>query len=402
MNRTIEMLTMNVARAELQRIGCTSGGIELMAGKCLPLCIKLHNVHVGAANIIKQELLSIGGDAAVARGVVNGTVPRSDVLLLGSVVTMQKLLTKLARQSIFGLDAIGADIQRCVQAVLSPTGGMQCRNTQLDFSRPVLMGILNVTPDSFSDGSKWNRLDAAVAHAQQMIEQGAQIIDIGGESTRPGAAEVSAEEELRRVIPVIKALRRTSDCLISIDTYKAAVAEAALAAGADIINDISALRMDAAMTEVALRHPDAPLILMHMQGTPKTMQQNPQYTDVMNDILVFFEERIEHCQQAGIQRSRIIIDPGVGFGKSHRDNLTILRRLKEFNALGQPVLLGASRKSFINRIYPAAADDRLEGSLATTAQAFYAGTAMVRVHDVQAHKRLLDVLSAIREGEWTS
>ncbi len=394
----MKIQTIQEAEEQLRQLGVTDGGVAYMAPKCLSLCIKLHDVAVGAANILKQEMLSLGGDAAVARGVVNGSTLRSDVLLLGTVAKLQKLVDKLSRQSFFGLDAIRQEVAQCIRLQLAPITSMQCGATTLHFSTPAIMGILNVTPDSFSDGNKWLSHDAAVEYALQMIEDGAQIIDIGGESTRPGAAEVTAEQEIARVMPVIETLRRHTDCPISIDTHKAVVADAALAAGASIINDISAFTMDAAMVDVALHYPAAPLILMHMQGTPQTMQNNPHYHDVMNDILGYLAGRIQYCTEAGIARERIIIDPGVGFGKSHTDNLTILRRLEEFRALGVPVLLGASRKSFINRIYPAVPEDRLEGSLATTAQAFYQGAAIVRVHDVKAHKRLLDVLRAIREG----
>jgi dihydropteroate synthase len=269
---------------------------------------------------------------------------------------------------------------------------------QLELSRPLVMGIVNVTPDSFSDGGRFLDADQAVSHALTLHDEGADILDIGGESTRPGADPVSIEEELHRVIPVIKAVRSNSpDAIISVDTYKADVARQALTAGADLVNDISALRFDADMASVVVEH-KCPLVLMHMQGTPQTMQQNPHYSDVVQEIGEFFEERLSYCESHGIDRARIILDPGIGFGKRLSDNLEILRNVSEFRRLGRPLLVGASRKGFIGMLNPEStkADTRIGGSLAAAVMAVAGGADIVRVHDVAPTVEALKIVQAIR------
>lgn len=263
--------------------------------------------------------------------------------------------------------------------------------------RTLIMGILNVTPDSFSDGGLHYNLEDAVAQALKMVEEGADIIDIGGESTRPGSEPVPLEEELRRVIPVIKAIREESDTPISIDTYKAEVAEEALIAGADLINDISALRFDEELKDLAAKY-QIPVVLMHMQGTPKTMQENPTYTDVVAEISAFFKERIAEACEAGIAEENIILDPGIGFGKRLEHNLEILRRLADFKSLGRPILLGTSRKSFIGQITKTPVGERLEGTIASTVIGIMNGADIVRVHDVRQVKRAAEIADAIKYG----
>jgi dihydropteroate synthase len=262
--------------------------------------------------------------------------------------------------------------------------------------RPLVMGILNVTPDSFSDGNNYFALSKAVEYAKYLINQGADIIDVGGESTRPGAREVSLEQELDRVIPVIKAIRTFSDIVVSIDTRKSVVAEQAIHAGADIINDVSALRSDPDMVTVLQQHADTGIILMHMLGQPATMQQNPAYADVIEEILDFMRERINYCINNQILQYRLFVDPGIGFGKSLEHNLSILANLKRFKHLDIPLVLGASRKRFINEIIPSEASDRLGGSLAATSAALEAGVDVIRVHDVKEHIQYLKVIRAIQ------
>lgn len=263
---------------------------------------------------------------------------------------------------------------------------------------PLVMGILNVTPDSFSDGGADRSVDDAVERALEMTRNGASIIDVGGESTRPGADPVPAGEERSRTVPVIEKIRRESTVAISIDTMKAEVAEAALEAGADIINDVTALRGDEEMVEVAART-GAPLILMHMRGTPRTMQQDPTYTDVVGEILSELDESIGIAERAGIPRDRIWIDPGIGFAKTADHNVEIMARLERLVAHG-PVLLGASRKSFIAAITRATDPaDRLGGSLAAVARGADAGVVAVRVHDVAETSQFLAVRAALAAGE---
>ncbi|MGB0988541.1 MAG: dihydropteroate synthase [Pseudoalteromonas spongiae] len=266
----------------------------------------------------------------------------------------------------------------------------------LDLSQTHIMGILNLTPDSFSDGGSYQQIDSAVICALAMLENGATIIDIGGESTRPGAPDVALEEELARVIPVIEAIRKKSDCLISIDTSKAEVMRQAVNAGADIINDVRALQEPNALATTA--ELGVPVCLMHMQGQPRTMQSNPHYDDVINDIKQFFVERIAACEAAGISRDKIILDPGFGFGKTLAHNYHILKYIDEFRMMGCEVLAGLSRKSMIGNLLGRDVDQRLAGSVAGALIAAQKGAKIIRVHDVTETADALNVWRACEQG----
>jgi dihydropteroate synthase len=255
------------------------------------------------------------------------------------------------------------------------------------------MGILNVTPDSFSDGGKFINFKDAINHAFRMIKEGADIIDVGGESTRPGAKTVPAREEMRRVLPVIRELKKRK-IPISIDTRKAAVAKAAILAGADIINDTSGLRYDKKMAKVAAKY-KVPIIIMHIKGTPKNMQKNTGYQDLIGEIIEYLDKSIEIAENAGVLRNQIIIDPGFGFGKTIEQNLEILRRLKEFKSIGQPILIGTSRKSTIGKVLGLPVTERIEGTAATVAVAISSGADIIRVHDVMEMKRVAQMTDAI-------
>ena len=261
------------------------------------------------------------------------------------------------------------------------------------------MGVLNITPDSFSDGGLYFDTGKAVDRGMEMISQGADIIDIGGESSRPGSDPVSAEEEKKRVIPIISQLRRKSDVLISIDTTKAAVAEAALDCGADIINDISSLRFDAGMAGLASSR-GAPLILMHMKGTPKTMQSAPFYRNVLAELLDFFKERIAYATSMGVEGGKIILDPGIGFGKRLEDNLVLIKHLDAFQTLEKPILIGVSRKAFIGSVLDVPAGERLEGTIAASLLSVMNGANILRVHDVGAVRRAVLMAEAVRSAEY--
>ena len=258
---------------------------------------------------------------------------------------------------------------------------------------PCVMGILNVTPDSFSDGGRFFSVEKAVEHALEMEQSGAGIIDIGGESTRPGAQAVLVEDELERVIPVIQAIRRASDITISIDTSKPAVMIAAVEAGANLVNDVYALRQEGALGTVA--NLGVPVCLMHMQGEPRTMQTQPAYENVVDDVLGFLLDRARAAEEAGIARSNILLDPGFGFGKTLDHNLSLLKHLGRFVETGFPVLAGTSRKSMIGAILDVPTDQRFAGSLATAIMAVNKGAAIVRVHDVKSTVQALKVLSAL-------
>lgn len=272
---------------------------------------------------------------------------------------------------------------------------MNCRGTQLAFGqRTLIMGVLNVTPDSFSEGGRYFEVDSAIAHAKGMVKEGAGIIDIGGESSRPGALPVSADDELARVLPVVEGLVSEISVPISIDTYKAHVAHRVLEEGAHIVNDITALRGDSDMARV-VSETHAGLILMHMKGNPRTMQQSPTYQNVISEILSFFQERIGEAEKKGIQPDQILIDPGIGFGKTTEHNLEILRQLRDFQSLNKPILIGTSKKSFIGKTLGLPVDDRMEGTAATVAWAIAHGADVVRVHDVKAMCRVAQMTDAI-------
>lgn len=275
---------------------------------------------------------------------------------------------------------------------------LSTRHGQLDFTqRTLVMGILNVTPDSFYAGSRRPDPAQAVADGIAMVAGGAEIIDVGGESTRPGAQPVSEEEELGRVLPVVRGLRREIGAPISIDTYKSNIARAALEAGADIVNDISALRFDPAMVSLIAAE-KVPVVLMHMQGTPRTMQHEPHYDDVTREVRDFLAAQLYEAMDGGVAPESIILDPGIGFGKTIEHNLQLLRGLPAVAALGQPLLVGVSRKAFIGRILGLEADHRLEGSLAAAVAAVSAGANIVRVHDVAETCKAIRVADAIRFG----
>jgi dihydropteroate synthase len=269
---------------------------------------------------------------------------------------------------------------------------MTCREYTLSFDRTLLMGVLNVTPDSFSDGGLFFDAETAATHAKQMVQDGADIIDVGGESTRPGSTPLSAKEEIQRVLPVVTRLTQELSVPISIDTYKPLVARACLKAGAHLVNDITGL-VDPAMATLVAKN-DVPVIIMHMQGTPTNMQEHPVYHDVIKEINTFFHERIAVARNAGIKKT--IIDPGIGFGKTLEHNLLILKHLDAFTTQGCPLLVGPSRKSFIGRITGLPAQERLEGTIAAVIVAVMNGAQLVRVHDVKECKRAIQVADAIR------
>ena len=273
---------------------------------------------------------------------------------------------------------------------------LDCAGRSLNLERPAVMGVLNVTPDSFSDGGEHLGLSKAVDRAAAMVEQGAAVIDIGGESTRPGARTVGAAEEIDRVVPVLQALHTALDTPLSIDTCKPEVMRAAIAAGAGMINDVSALR-DERSLEIAAGA-GVPVCLMHMRGTPRTMQHDPQYASVVDDILAYLKQRIAVCEAAGIGRDRLIIDPGFGFGKTLGHNLELLAALGRFRRLGVPLLVGISRKSMLGTLTGRAVDRRLAASLAAALIAAQRGADLIRVHDVAETVDVLRVLAAVEEA----
>jgi dihydropteroate synthase len=273
---------------------------------------------------------------------------------------------------------------------------IRCRSFTLDFTGTRIMGVLNVTPDSFSDGGRYFRKEEAVSRAVQMEEQGADIVDIGGESTRPGAAPVTPAEEMNRIMPVIRDVHAKIDIPISVDTHHPEVAKAALDAGASVVNDVTGLRSP--QMRRLLSREDCPFVLMHMKGDPQTMQARPEYEDVVYEVIKFIDDSLETAEADGVDTSKAIIDPGIGFGKTYQHNLTILNRLDEFRSLGHPILVGTSRKSFIGHITQENGKRRLEGSIASAVCSMMKGAGMLRVHDVLETSMAIAVAKSIASG----
>lgn len=374
---------------ELKLIGSTEAGNRIMAKKGQMLALRIDNVGLKAANILKQEMLAVGGDAAVHRDVAALAIERSSMVLMATARQFGFLLPKLKLQP-FGLKKLAAELEQ----VLASTGStgrervLACGSHQLPLGkRTLIMGIVNVTPDSFSDGGRYLDVQAAVRHARQLVEDGADILDIGGESTRPGHAAVDAEEEIARVLPVIRELIKTVEVPISIDTYKASVAKAAVQAGAHIVNDIWGFKHDPDMAKVCAEL-DVPVILMHNRDQPFT-------GDVMNGVIRETRECIELALEAGVKEQNIILDPGIGFGKTYEDNLLVLRHLADFAGLGYPTLLGTSRKSVIGNTLQLPVEERVEGTAVTVALGIAQGADIVRVHDVKQMKRVAQMTDAL-------
>ena len=389
--RIIELQNIKEVEQELKKIGVDPGGIKIMAPKSIFRAIKLKDVKTISANIIKQEMLSYGGEAATSYGTIDHSAKTTDILLVGTLQQFKLLANKLKLHQ-FGLPEISKLIEQALSNYSSSPAPIKIKNKNLSFGkRTYVMGILNVTPDSFSDGGKFISVKDAVAQADRMIKDGADIIDIGGESTRPGAKKVSEQEEIKRTIPVIKELKKRN-IIISIDTRKSGVAYAAIKAGANIINDISGLKFDKNMAKTAANL-KVPVIIMHMRGNPENMQKNTQYSDIIADIMAELDKSIKIAQNAGIEK--IIIDPGFGFSKTPEQNLEILKRLKEFKSLGLPILIGTSRKSTIGHVLGLPPAKRLEGTIATVVVAILAGADIIRVHDVLEMKRAAKMADAI-------
>ncbi|WP_018131737.1 dihydropteroate synthase [Effusibacillus pohliae] len=376
---------------ELRRVGSTETGNRIMAKKGRMLTIRIDNIGLKAAHILKQELLAVGGDAAVHRDVAALTIERSSMVLMATVRQFEILLPKLKLQP-FGLKRLAAELEETIaRAEGQGRRTIRCGRYELPVGkRTLVMGIVNVTPDSFSDGGRFYDVEAAVRHAKQLVDDGADILDVGGESTRPGHTPVDAKEELRRVIPVIERLAREVQVPISIDTYKAAVAKAAVEAGAHIVNDVWGLKKDPEMAKVCAKL-DVPVILMHNRHEPFP-------SDVMNGVIRETRECVKLALAAGVKQERIILDPGIGFGKTYEDNLLVLRHLADFCRLGYPVLLGTSRKSVIGNTLGLPVDERVEGTAATVALGIAQGIDIVRVHDVKQMVRVARMTDALVRG----
>jgi dihydropteroate synthase len=374
-------------------------GVKIMLPKGVFYLIRVKAISSIAANILKQEMLSLGAEAAVARGALTGQAKKSDCLLMGTLSQLKALSTKLRHQP-FGLAKLGTGLSRNLQNYLTGDFTLELGRHRLRLGADTrIMGIVNATPDSFSgDGLyKWSMVNGqwsmAVDYAQKLVADGADIIDVGGESSRPGAAAISAGLELERVIPVIKLLCKKLKVPVSVDTRKPEVARQALDNGAVMVNDISGLR-SAAMRRLVSRY-KAGVVIMHMRGLPRTMQDAPAYASLMDEIILYLRGAIERAQEAGIAADKIIVDPGIGFGKTLGHNLEIIKSLAEFKVLGRPVMVGVSRKSFLGSILNARPQERVFGTVASCVTAAKNGAKILRVHDVRAVRQALKVADAI-------
>ena len=381
-------------RYELKNIGVHQASIETFMNKSAILPLKVLKVRTPAANIIKQEMLACGGDCAIHAGCVVCAQDHSDILLLGTKKHYRLLLQKMAMMPYFGLPKIKEELQSFLEN--APLKTILADNRVLEYDHVVVMGILNITPDSFYADSRVRSIDEVINRAGQMLRDGAEILDIGGESTRPGSDSINPQEEIARIVPVVEALRKEyPQSILSIDTYHAETAEATLASGADIINDISAMEYDEKMIDVVVKN-NAPVILMHMRGTPKNMQQNTEYGNVVEEVSKYLKERAEMLRGHNFPKEKIILDPGIGFAKNVDQNLKLMQGLSEMTGSDYPVLLAASRKSTIGKVLgDIPPEARLAGTIATSCQAVYTGANMVRVHDVKENIQAIRMLEAI-------
>ncbi|MDP3143085.1 MAG: dihydropteroate synthase [Candidatus Omnitrophota bacterium] len=380
----------------IRETGCDPAGCRIMSSKGLSLVVKIKDLNCWQANILKQEMLSLNGDVAVAKGAITGKLKKTDCIIMGNLSQISRLIEKLKYQPP-SLNKIAQQLKEAVENSQKDTFTLKAGRFNLGLGkRTLIMGVVNVTADSFSgDGLLTKGKDCAIPYAEKLIRDGADILDIGGESTRPGARAISSKEEIKRVIPLIKYLSKRIRIPISVDTYKSEVAKAALGSGAVIVNDIMGLKPKDPMLKVLKSFPGVPVVVMHIKGKPRTMQKNPVYKDLMFEIIENLAQSIDAGMQVGISKERFIVDPGIGFGKALGHNLEIIRRLSELKILGRPILIGTSRKSFIGKILHKREGERIFGTAASVACAIANGAKIVRVHDVLAMKEVVKLSDAI-------
>jgi dihydropteroate synthase len=393
---------------ELRNIRVDEYGIKIMSPKADFFLIKIGKLPSMSANILKQEMLSLGGDVAISRNSITGKDKNTACLLMGNLAQLKKLIVKLKIQP-FSLRETGKDLDRVITNYSKNSFIVRCGDYTLRIkNRTLLMGIINITDDSFSgDGLLLKRSGVnsedigrlVLENVEQMVKEGADVIDIGAESSRPGSKPIDSAEEIRRISLCLKLLVKRIKVPISVDTHKPEVAKVALDLGASIINDITGLR-NKKMIKLLSRY-KAGIVIMHMKGMPRTMQKHPEYCNLMEEIISFLSYAIESAVEFGISSDRIIIDPGIGFGKALEHNLEILKNLKEFKVLGRPILLGVSRKSFIGKILKAEPRNRVFGTAAAVAMSIQLGANILRVHDVKEIKETAAVCDAIINNKLT-
>ncbi|OQY10519.1 MAG: dihydropteroate synthase [Fusobacteriia bacterium 4572_132] len=393
--RIREITSIDEAREEIRAISGNYQEIKENFEKLLFRTIKASDLDARAANLLKQTALEIGIDAIISKDVSLFSATKSDVLILGTLNDFERLYYKLKTKP-FELSNFAEEMKEVLLKYDNELSKIKIEKTTFDFnSKTYVMGILNLTPDSFSDGGKYIDVDEAVKKAKQMEKDGADIIDIGAESSRPGAEKVSIEEELKRLNAVVDRIMEEVNIPISIDTYKVEVAEAMLKKGIRIINDITGLKGDSKMADIISDY-NAVVIVMHMQGNPQIMQNNPVYDEIIGDIINEFKSSIRIAQVAGIKDKNLILDPGIGFGKTLKHNLKLLNKLDEFRSLGLPILVGTSKKSFLGEITKAEVQDRKEESLAAAIISAQNGANIIRVHDVKETVKAMKVVDAVK------
>ncbi|OYT52995.1 MAG: dihydropteroate synthase [Candidatus Altiarchaeales archaeon ex4484_2] len=376
-----ELNDVEDARRKLREIGAGEKGVDIMAPKAIHRVVKVYSLDVRAASILKQEMLSLGGEAAVSWGSLERSCGETDVLLMATLKQYGLLKKKLLEQP-FGLREMAGELDQVLSRYSSNPAPLTVGDEVFDWSRTYVMGVLNITPDSFSGDGLSGDLDTVLERAARMVDSGVDLLDVGGESTKPGSRPVPVGEEMERVVPVVAELSKKFDVPVSVDTYKVGVAEAALEAGASLVNDIYGLRTEGMAGLLADRK--VPVVLMHMQGNPQDMQSNPSYDSVVEEVYRFFSKQIDFAIDSGIKRENIVLDPGIGFGKRLEHNLSLLRHLREFKSLGLPLLVGVSRKSFIGELLDLPVEERLEGSLAAASVSVLKGADIVRVQQASA------------------
>jgi len=374
-------------------MGVDPVGIDIMEGKSRHHLIRLDDVDLRAALILKQDMLSLGGEAALCREAAGLAIRKTPVLLMGTTRQMRGLVSKLGEQP-FKLTDLSRSIEELLDTIDNGSRYVVRGQDLLSGGRKAVVGILNVTEDSFSDGGKYAERESAVARGIEMATQGADIIDVGGESTRPGARPVNAKEEMEKVIPVIRDLVAEGVNSISVDTTRSEVAEKAIQEGACILNDISGMTFDPRMLHVAAAS-EASVILMHTRGRPETMQDDLVYDDLMGEVCSYLEGAMDLAMGEGIPAERICLDPGIGFGKSLEQNLELISRIGELRSLGAAVMVGASRKSFIGLLTGADVEHRMPGSIGAAVAAAMKGADMVRVHDIVETVQAMAVVSGM-------
>lgn len=389
-NILIQHLNSIETLEEFKKIGVDPVGINKMLPKFSFICLKIKNLTPKQAIIIKQEMLSKGGEAAYSRDTLLNNNQSTDMLIAGTHKMFNDLSNSLSIQP-FNLSNIAKEINNIIKNNnnLKP---LKLKHKKFNFNKNTyIMGIINLTPDSFYDGGKYKNIGHVLKHTEKMISEGADIIDIGGESTRPGSKPIPPKTEIKRTIPIIKAIKKRFKVTLSIDTYKPAVAEAAVCEGVEIINDITGFTSKN-MLDIASKNKTA-VVIMHMQNTPQTMQKNPGYKDILFDIFSFLRTRRDTALKSGIPHEKIIIDPGIGFGKNLTHNIKLIKHLYAFRSLGCPILIGPSRKSLIGQILNKDPKDRLIGTAAVVALSVNNGANIVRVHDVGEMKDAIKIVN---------